>query len=101
MEVAKVIYDNPPKTKVSSDQVYYLVYRPVATQDLPQTGEGAMPWELGAEQTPCENFLIANRCFCSPICHFERFDLDIIFSFHNSQNKLLILNLGKISLEKY
>ena len=45
---AKVIYDNPPKTKVSSDQVYYLVYRPVATQDLPQTGEGAMPWELGA-----------------------------------------------------
>ncbi|TGY53551.1 YSIRK-type signal peptide-containing protein, partial [Ligilactobacillus murinus] len=45
---AKVIYDNPPKTKVDSDQVYYLIYRPVATQDLPQTGEGAMPWELGA-----------------------------------------------------
>ncbi len=45
---AKVIYDNPPKTKVSSDQVYYLVYRPVATQHLPQTGELEMPWELGA-----------------------------------------------------
>ena len=45
---AKVIYDNPPKTKVGSDQVYYLIYRPVATQNLPQTGEGAMPWELGA-----------------------------------------------------
>ena len=45
---ARVIYDNPPKTKVGSDQVYYLIYRPVATQNLPQTGEGAMPWELGA-----------------------------------------------------
>ena len=44
---AKVIYDNPPKTKVGSDQVYYLVYRPVATQNLPQTGELEMPWELG------------------------------------------------------
>ena len=44
---AKVIYDSPPKTKVGSDQVYYLVYRPVATQNLPQTGELEMPWELG------------------------------------------------------
>ena len=44
---AKVIYDNPPKTKVGSDQVYYLVYRPVATQNLPQTGELELPWELG------------------------------------------------------